>query len=412
MESVAIYTINRLGQVTARMSQIYFSRVVAAQRMGALLAAQENARFRYAMTGDEAWQAAFREKELAFFDWLDTAKETVRQDKEGRDLLAKVASLYQTYLGVHDELVRLVRRGTSFRRREALLLQGQKILQNLLALQDSLVLQSEERLNRLRDEAKSTENWAVGAIYGTTAGLLALGLLVSLGTGYSFNRRWKKLMRAVEAMRRGETVMPAVSGSDEIGQLAEALIRLQEKVKTREQELEVLSETDPLTGANNLRFFHRKLAELASDKGGMPFALMIMDLDNFKEVNDQRGHLTGDEVLAQSARIVSGLVRKRDLVARYGGDEFILIAPGLGAEEARGLAERIRQAMGKKLSFYGVTVSIGLACFPDEAETPAALLHLADQRLYRAKQAGKNRVVSNSSDEVREATSESQVRRP
>lgn len=394
MEFVAIYTINRLGHETARAIEVYFSRVVAAQRMGALLAAQDNARLRYAMTGDASWHDAFIQKEQAFLNWLEAAKKTVSEDGEGRKLLAKVSSLYETYRGVYDDLAELVRRGAPFWQRQGLLLEGQQIMQNLLALQDAIVLKSEEQLNRLRTEAKTNAGWAVGVIYATTAGLLGFGFLVSLGTGYSFNRRWSKLMRAVETMRRGETVPAVLSGSDELAQLAEALVRLQEKVTAKEQELKHLSETDPLTRVYNMRFVHRTLEGLTAGEEETPFALMIVDLDNLKAVNDQRGHLTGDEVLVQSAKIVRGLARKTDLVARYGGDEFILVAPGPERDDARDLAERIRAAMQKKLAFYGVTVSIGLAYFPDEAQTPAALLHLADQRLYQAKQAGKNRVMA------------------
>jgi diguanylate cyclase (GGDEF)-like protein len=163
---------------------------------------------------------------------------------------------------------------------------------------------------------------------------------------------------------------------------------------------------DPLTGLYNRRHLEERLAsELsAAQRHGRPVSLLMCDVDHFKGINDEYGHLAGDETLKMVAFVLRGAVRKEDVLARYGGEEFIVIARETQLEGARSLAERIRRAVersrcswqGRDLGVtvsIGVTVSVGLSEFV-EGRTERELLEAADRALYLAKQAGRNKVVA------------------
>lgn len=146
--------------------------------------------------------------------------------------------------------------------------------------------------------------------------------------------------------------------------------------------------TDSLTGLPNRRHFHQAyVASLGqSVAANVPLALMLIDVDHFKDINDREGHPAGDDKLREVAAALDGVMRKGDLVARYGGDEFIVVAPDATREDALTLAERLRQAAVS----CQASVSIGVALFPDDAQLHDGLVAAADAALYRAKQAGRN----------------------
>ncbi|AIT25550.1 GGDEF domain-containing protein [Bordetella holmesii] len=151
---------------------------------------------------------------------------------------------------------------------------------------------------------------------------------------------------------------------------------------------------DPLTGLNN-RLLFRELAQLTmrtAQREKRPLALLMLDLDGFKAVNDQHGHAAGDSVLKQAARRMTETVRGSDVVARLGGDEFVVLLPGADALAA----ERVASLLIAVLSypFAGVSasigVSVGIALFPQDGATLDVLLDRADRALYEAKRAGRS----------------------
>ena len=163
---------------------------------------------------------------------------------------------------------------------------------------------------------------------------------------------------------------------------------------------------EPLTGLYNRRHFMDRLAaELAaSQRHGHPLALLLVDVDHFKRVNDDFGHLAGDEALKMVAYVLQGAVRKEDVVARFGGEEFVVLERETGLTGARALGERIRRAVersrcasdGREIGItvsVGVTVSAGLGQ-AEPGRSAEQLLEAADRALYRAKQAGRNGVVA------------------
>ena len=160
--------------------------------------------------------------------------------------------------------------------------------------------------------------------------------------------------------------------------------------------------TDPLTGLPNRRYGMDRLEQEGSlaVSRGLPLCCMMIDIDHFKLVNDTHGHDVGDRVLCQMAKILLRAIRKEDVVFRYGGEEFLVLCPATPHKAAVSLAERIREAVasayfGLQEPFFRVTVSIGMAAYEAGDASVEAMTKRADEALYRAKHAGRNRVVSS-----------------
>jgi diguanylate cyclase (GGDEF)-like protein len=164
------------------------------------------------------------------------------------------------------------------------------------------------------------------------------------------------------------------------------------------EEAQRLAITDALTGLYNARYFTTRLdAEIQrAQRYGHEVALLIVDSDALKHVNDRLGHAAGNDLLVALARVIRENVRASDLVARFGGDEFVVLQPETGLEPAVGIAERIREAAYAASDLAGVerSVSVGIATYPRAAKTGDELFRQADAALYQAKRAGKNRVVT------------------
>ncbi|MBP6849022.1 MAG: sensor domain-containing diguanylate cyclase [Kofleriaceae bacterium] len=166
--------------------------------------------------------------------------------------------------------------------------------------------------------------------------------------------------------------------------------------------METMATTDGLTGLTNHRTFQDRFAQML-DRGarhGHHASLLLCDVDFFKKVNDGYGHPVGDEVLRRVARVLAEVARKIDIVARYGGEEFAVVLDGTTAEQARAVGDRMRQEVGKVVvdtekGPLSVTMSIGIASFPDDSRERAVLIERADHALYHAKHSGRNQVVTH-----------------
>ena len=162
------------------------------------------------------------------------------------------------------------------------------------------------------------------------------------------------------------------------------------------QKLQQQSITDGLTGIKTRRFFWEALSSewKRASRSGRPFSVVLVDLDKFKEVNDTSGHLEGDLVLARVGRLLENKCRQSNVVARYGGDEFIILMPETGVEQAQILAERLRLwlATDPMLSEHKITGSFGVASFPVHGFSAESIIRVADMGMYISKKAGGDRV--------------------
>ena len=183
--------------------------------------------------------------------------------------------------------------------------------------------------------------------------------------------------------------------------LALHVLRVMEERDAAMDALLELSATDPLTGLPNRRGFSARAAAALAQAGraGLPSAVLALDLDRFKSINDAHGHPAGDAVLVALAEVLRGAVRGQDVAGRLGGEEFALLLPGTTREEAAAIAARLLAAVPAGVPHPAggearVTTSIGLAMVPKgrPARALAAALGRADQALYAAKRNGRNRV--------------------
>lgn len=169
------------------------------------------------------------------------------------------------------------------------------------------------------------------------------------------------------------------------------------QLKAAQSELHRLAFYDPLTGLANRQLFRDRLNNVVrrSRRSGEPAALMFLDLDGFKRINDTLGHDAGDELLQQVAQWLEGCVREEDSVARLGGDEFVVLLSQISGTEAAGkVADTILRRLCQRVRLsdheVGITVSIGITMIPHDSEDPGTLMKFADLAMYRAKEMGRN----------------------
>ncbi|HEX9181312.1 MAG TPA: GGDEF domain-containing protein, partial [Burkholderiales bacterium] len=169
------------------------------------------------------------------------------------------------------------------------------------------------------------------------------------------------------------------------------------------ERVSVMSQTDELTGLLNMRGFMPLLEGEAgrAQRYGHPFGLILVDSDNLKQVNDTHGHAAGNRLLAFTVQRMREILRATDSMARYGGDEFLVLLPETHPEGARLVAERLRAAVASSTldlngQPFAASVSVGVASYPGDARDVRLLIERADRAMYESKRRGKNTVTSSS----------------
>ncbi|MEM9530130.1 MAG: diguanylate cyclase [Pseudomonadota bacterium] len=250
--------------------------------------------------------------------------------------------------------------------------------------------------------------------------IITLSLMVVMGfLAYLFSTRTlaplKRLTAGASRVAAGELdVRVKVRGNDEIAYLTRVFNDMVERVevgrrqvekaadklRAQNRSLQVLSNTDPLTGLYNRQHLSARLERLveASERARLPFAILMLDLDRFKALNDKYGHVAGDRAIKLIAEHIRDTLRKSDYAARYGGEEFVVLLPKVDGARALELAERLRLAVASTpLRFdeheLHVTTSIGVAAFPEHGRESELLIRRADEALYDAKAKGRNATV-------------------
>ena len=229
-------------------------------------------------------------------------------------------------------------------------------------------------------------------------------LLVVVLLGLAVRRTLRPLAQAAaqaDRMTHGEVPLAPlpVVYQDEVGHLTQAFNRLLEKLRQQQIRLDHLAHHDELTGLPNRPMLFEQLRQslARADRMNKQVALLYLDLDGFKPINDELGHAQGDKVLVEFTQRVTGIIRETDTFARLGGDEFVLLISDLGDEAfqiANTLAQKCIEAMQAPFVFgdierhVGVSIGVSLG---DREQTPDSLLQLADQAMYHAKKTGKGR---------------------
>jgi diguanylate cyclase (GGDEF)-like protein len=242
--------------------------------------------------------------------------------------------------------------------------------------------------------------------------LLIAVTLSAYRLGRLIARPLDRLTKAAGEVAAGDLAvdLPEATGGGEVGYLTEVfnhmvfrlresrieLDRINETLRKKNEELEMLSTTDSLTGLSNHRALMKRLDDevtrFKKDKHG--FSVLVGDVDHFKQYNDAFGHPAGDEVLQMIAEIMRDSTRKQDCCARYGGEEFVIVLPDTAIADALDTAEHIRaRVAAKKFNGRKMTLSIGVASFPEDADDAEAIIAVADEALYQAKREGRDRSV-------------------
>ncbi len=257
-----------------------------------------------------------------------------------------------------------------------------------------------------------TVYWSLGRMRRLSIGVgvisLVFAVLLAFLISRYITRSIAKLTHGVQQVaKQNFAVKVDIQSRNEIGQLASTFNQMvdelnshRQHIERQQKKLETLAQTDALTGLNNHRHFMDQLAHEVQRaiRYKSPLSVMILDLDDFKRVNDTYGHLVGDRVLITLAGLIRQHVRSTDITARYGGDEFCVALPNTTARGARALAKKIREGiveyefLSDADTPFHITCSIGLAQFHKDMKNSMVILKFADQALYRAKSGGRNQV--------------------
>jgi diguanylate cyclase (GGDEF)-like protein len=257
-----------------------------------------------------------------------------------------------------------------------------------------------------------TPRWQIAAIVGANTAVVAL--LLHLHDAYDFSLAFAMLNTAFATVAFGQLAGMTTAGLSVLvlSQLCSFSDRIQPPaaqwmlylvvlfsfvaILVRVNRMQQDALHDMVTNLRNHRYFQARLREelQRSERQGNSMALLVLDLDDFKHINDRHGHAVGDEVLAGVAQALVRNARGIDVVCRYGGEEMAVILPQTSVPDALSVADRLRQAVMKRPDPRGiqVTVSIGVAVYPHHATTANDLIQCADAAMYLAKKAGKNRV--------------------
>ena len=234
------------------------------------------------------------------------------------------------------------------------------------------------------------------------------GLLGSILLAKAITCPLKKLITAARAVEAGDlTVSVQVASRDEIGELADSFNKMVAAQKQSTEKLIERANMDSLTGLYNHRYFQERVrSEIKrAERYDRPMAVIMMDIDHFKNLNDTHGHPVGDAVLQELAAVLYDEARRDiDIITRYGGEEFAVVLPETELEGARAVAERIRLGVqrhvfeGKDGETIPVTVSLGIAQYPIHSAEPEGLIMAADLAMYQSKSMGRNMTTAFSRD--------------
>jgi diguanylate cyclase (GGDEF)-like protein/putative nucleotidyltransferase with HDIG domain len=366
------------------------------------------------VTGDEDLIAEIRASEAAAVDSLEQvlAQEEARGDEEDVARLNEISNGAAALIEGVEAIISLRQSGdvaVAVAAMEATVLPFREFEDKL---NEAAEFERQE-LSALRSQADSGGELALALLIISGAAGAALGLIASAIVARSIIRPLSSLEATAVAVSKGNLKARARAvGPRELSHLGSALNDMMEAIEERAQELRFANDelrdrnrqlmdaraqaaTDQLTGVLNHRKFHERIANevVKAKSDGKNLGLIMMDIDDFKGFNDALGHQAGDEILRSLSPKLAKVVTKENTY-RYGGDEFAILLPGADSKGTTQVAEKVRKSVATVVAGNGqsVTVSLGVAAFPEMAESHEELIYRADMAMYWAKSSGKNRV--------------------
>lgn len=273
------------------------------------------------------------------------------------------------------------------------------LARQLETVHDTVRIRSEQTHQQALDSLTLSEYLAVAGLAVSILGAILGVIVINRSLVSSMDQLAAGSMRFSDGERehRIDVQIPR-----ELANVADAFNLMTKRIREQEDTLALMAITDGLTGLYNRRGLDQLLAEemRRAKQNGKPLSLIIGDIDHFKSFNDTHGHQAGDDALRSVGQTLAENLRDVDKACRFGGEEFVAILPGCGAQDARQTAERLRSAVEAKVfpidgaPSVQVTISLGVATSPDDGDTIDTLLKSADSALYQAKERGRNRVMT------------------
>ncbi|MCD4812943.1 diguanylate cyclase [bacterium] len=402
----AVFTIySNSGQIVELTNQIIDEDMVNThniQKMREHLLHTDWALSRYQLTHESPWLNIIHITRGKFKDYFSATKKSVVRDRE-KDFILKIQKNFKRYSRHVTFQIKRFEQGLVDMDLQ------QKIRSQENSVNDILIdLQQLENLTAGRLEERKEQAGKLKRFnQRLSVGVILLVTLTSAFLVFILNQNIilpiKRLMEGVRKFSDGNfaTQVPVIS-QDEVGELSAAFNEMAKNIKHDRQKLTALTITDEKTGLFNFRHFKNSIIEemKRAERYDRSLALVMIDIDHFKHYNDTNGHPMGDLLLKELSNILKEAIRETDMVARFGGEEFIILLPETSREEAVRLAESLRLRiknhifpMEEKQPGKDLTVSMGVASYPSKkVMSPDTLLEKSDQALYKAKKRGRNRV--------------------
>lgn len=393
---------NQITNLTNLIINEDMKNILRSQRMMEHLLHTDWALSKYQLTHQPSWRNMIYIAQREFKkEFLETKRNVVRENE--KTLTAEISKLYEKYARQVGNQIDRFEQGLLDVSMQQYLRQQESVLEDIVSrlqqLGDLNAGRLDERLEQAKRISKFSQNLSVAVILVVT---LISALLVFI-LNQSIILPIRRLMEGVRKFAGGNfAAQVPITSQDEVGELSGAFNDMAKNIRTDRQKLTALTTLDEKTGLFNFRHFKLSVNEeiKRAERYNRHLSLVMIDIDHFKHYNDTNGHPMGDLLLKELSLILKESIRETDMVARFGGEEFILLLPETPRREALKLAESLRLRiknhvfpMEEKQPNKDLTVSMGVASFPARNVVSSdTLLERADKALYKAKKQGRNRV--------------------
>ncbi len=393
---------NQITNLTNLIINEDMKNILRSQRMMEHLLHTDWALSKYQLTHQPSWRNMIYIAQREFKkEFLETKRNVVRENE--KTLTAEISKLYEKYARQVGNQIDRFEQGLLDVSTQQYLRQQESVLEDIVnrlqQLGDLNAGRLDERLEQAKRISKFSQNLSVAVILVVT---LISALLVFI-LNQSIILPIRRLMEGVRKFAGGNfAAQVPITSQDEVGELSGAFNDMAKNIRTDRQKLTALTTLDEKTGLFNFRHFKLSVNEeiKRAERYSRHLSLVMIDIDHFKHYNDTNGHPMGDLLLKELSLILKESIRETDMVARFGGEEFILLLPETPRREALKLAESLRLRiknhvfpMEEKQPNKDLTVSMGVASFPSRNVVSSdTLLERADKALYKAKKQGRNRV--------------------